>query len=103
MAYIIVADDDPLLEDLVSFKLEAAGHHVLTVADGQAAIDALADEPLDMLVLAAMMPVLSGRQVLQRIRAEADGLAVWPRDDHVPERAAGGGDVTFNPAGPGHR
>lgn len=70
MAYIIVADDDPLLGDLVRFKLESAGHRVLTVADGQSAIDSIGAEQPDVLVLDAMMPVVSGRQVLQRVRAQ---------------------------------
>ena len=68
MAYIMVADDDPLASALVCFKLEAAGHRVLPVANGQAALDAINAEVPDILILDSMMPVLSGQQVLQRVR-----------------------------------
>ena len=71
MAYIIVADDDPLAGALLRFKLEADGHRILVVANGQAAIDAIDAEVPDILILDSMMPVLSGQQVLQRVRATA--------------------------------
>lgn len=69
MAYIIVADDDPLLGDLVRFKLAPDGHRILVVENGQAALDAIALETPDILILDSMMPILSGKQVLQQIKA----------------------------------
>lgn len=71
MAYIIVADDDPLLGELVRFKLESAGHRVDVIENGQSALEAVTARRPDLLVLDAMMPVLSGPQLLQRIKAHA--------------------------------
>lgn len=71
MAYIIAADDDHLLGELIRLKFEASGHRVLIVENGQAALDAMGSGLPDVLILDSMMPVLSGQQVLQRVRAEA--------------------------------
>lgn len=71
MAYIIAADDDHLLGELIRLKFEASGHRVLIVENGQAALDAISVELPDLLILDSMMPMLSGQQVVQRVRANA--------------------------------
>lgn len=71
MAYIIAADDDHLLGELIRLKFEASGHRVLIVENGQAALAAIAAERPDALILDAMMPMMSGQQVVQRVRADA--------------------------------
>ena len=64
MAKILIADDDPILVELVRFRLEGAGHQVCEAADGQKAIEAVKTERPDLIVLDSMMPLLSGREVL---------------------------------------
>lgn len=64
MAKILIADDDPILVELVRFRLEGAGYQVFEASDGQAAIEALTTERPDLIVLDSMMPLLSGREVL---------------------------------------
>lgn len=64
MAKILIADDDPILVELVRFRLEGAGYQVLEASDGQAAIEAVKTERPDLIVLDSMMPLLSGREVL---------------------------------------
>lgn len=64
MAKILIADDDPILVELVRFRLEGAGYQVLEATDGQAAIEAVKTERPDLIVLDSMMPLLSGREVL---------------------------------------
>ena len=71
MAYIIVADDDPLLAELVRFRLEAGGHRALLVENGQRALEEVNAELPDLFILDAMMPVLSGQQVLVQMKASA--------------------------------
>ena len=68
---ILVCDDDPLLVDLVRFKLTARGYDSQVARDGGEAMAALAEEPPDAVVLDAMMPVLDGYEVLRRIRENA--------------------------------
>jgi DNA-binding response OmpR family regulator len=77
MAHILVADDDPLLSDLVRFRLEAVGHRLTLVEDGQAALAAVRADRPDILILDAMMPILSGQQLLRTLKADP-GLATIP-------------------------
>jgi DNA-binding response OmpR family regulator len=65
---ILVCDDDPLLLDLVQFKLTARGYDSSAARDGGEAMAALAEQAPDAVVLDAMMPVLDGYEVLRRIR-----------------------------------
>lgn len=69
MPTILIADDDELLAALVQFKLEAAGHRVIIAENGAAALEAVARERPDLVVLDAMMPVLTGAEVLTQLKA----------------------------------
>lgn len=76
MAQILVADDDDLLGELLRFKLESAGHQVTIIEDGQSALIAAQSGDYDLLVLDAMMPVLSGPEVLRALVASGASLPV---------------------------
>lgn len=76
MAHILVADDDDLLGELVRFKLEAAGHEVTIRQDGASALEAARRGDYDLLVLDAMMPVMSGADVLRAVTLELPDMPV---------------------------
>lgn len=105
MAYIILADDDSLLCDLVQFKLAAAGHRVQIVSDGQKAMEAVSEKTPDLLILDSMMPVLSGPQLLSQLKASATTSAIpvimltarKARDDVVGALEAGADDYITKP------
>jgi DNA-binding response OmpR family regulator len=65
---VLVADDDQDIRELVELKLSSAGYDVVTVGDGQSALDALLSTRPDLAVLDVMMPVLSGTDVLRALR-----------------------------------
>ena len=67
-ARVLVCDDDPLLLDLLTFRLEAKGFSVTAANDGGQAMKALATDTPSAIVLDAMMPVMDGYEVLRRIR-----------------------------------
>lgn len=67
---ILVCDDDPLLVDLLEFRLAARGFRVLVARDGAAAIEMATRDVPDAIVLDAMMPIVEGHEVLRRLRAE---------------------------------
>ncbi len=67
-ATILVADDEPLNCQVVADCLNMQGYNVVTVGDGQAAIDALAEQAFSLLILDVMMPKLSGFDVARRVR-----------------------------------
>lgn len=70
-AYILIADDDPILSEAVSWYLEAEGFAVQCVRDGQAALDAFRAERPAAAILDIMMPRLDGFQVCQAMRGES--------------------------------
>ena len=67
---ILVVDDDPMLRRLVAMALRDDGFEVVEAGDGATALDELAARPFALVLLDGQMPVLSGRQVLERLRAD---------------------------------
>jgi CheY-like chemotaxis protein len=74
---ILVADDDDDVRELVVFRLERAGYHVVTASDGQEAVEVALAQPPDVCVIDVMMPRLDGYEVTERLRA-SPGLAEVP-------------------------
>jgi CheY-like chemotaxis protein len=74
---ILVADDDDDVRELVVFRLERAGYHVVTASDGQEAVEVALARPPDVCVIDVMMPRLDGYEVTERLRA-SPGLAEVP-------------------------
>jgi DNA-binding response OmpR family regulator len=69
MARILVVDDEPDIRRLVQVILADAGHDVVCVGDGNAALDAVSREHPDLVVLDVMMPKKDGFMVLKDMRA----------------------------------
>ncbi len=74
MARLLVVDDDPSVRALLCDVLGLEGHVVTEVADGYAALRALAAARPDCVVLDVRMPGMDGHEVLRRIRASTGGL-----------------------------
>lgn len=73
---ILVCDDNELLVELLSFRLENKGYRVLIARDGAEAV-ALAEQNLpDAIILDTMMPVMDGQLVLRRLRSQAETAAI---------------------------
>jgi len=69
-ATVLVIDDDSLLVDLVTRKLEAHGFHVEAATDGFAGLARARVLKPDLIVLDQMMPKMDGREVLRLLRAD---------------------------------
>ena len=69
---VLLCDDDPLLVDLVQYRLAARGYDVLVARDGGEAIEQSRVQRPDAVVLDAMMPVMDGYEVLRRMREDAE-------------------------------
>ena len=69
---ILVCDDDPLLVDLLQYRLTARGYDVTVAEDGGKALRRLQDMRPDAILLDAMMPVIDGYEVLRQIRENPD-------------------------------
>jgi len=69
MARILVVDDDRVLLRLVQWRLERAGHEVVSVPSPQDALElVLGGKTIDLVVLDVSMPEISGVEVLQTLR-----------------------------------
>ena len=70
LAKILIADDDVILTEMLCFRLEAARHEVLTAADGEEALTKANEELPDLIVLDSMMPIVSGPDVLVKLKED---------------------------------
>ena len=57
---VLVAEDNPVNQEVALTMLENLGCRVVVVGDGREALDALAREPFDMVLMDCQMPVLDG-------------------------------------------
>ncbi len=69
-ARILVVDDDPNVQRLLSYTLKQEGYDVLVAADGAEAVRRWSNEHPDLMLLDVMLPKLDGYEVATRIRAE---------------------------------
>jgi len=65
---ILAVDDERHIVRLVQVNLERAGYIVVTAFDGKEALEKVASEQPDLVVLDVMMPYLDGFGVLQELR-----------------------------------
>lgn len=73
---VLVVDDEPALRRTVARMLASRGFEVLTADDGQAAMEILATERLDVALVDLMMPNVDGMQLLSHIRQTRAGIEV---------------------------
>jgi len=66
---ILVVDDERHIVRLVEVNLQRAGYDVVTAYDGVEALEKVASEKPDMIVLDVMMPRKDGFEVLQDLQA----------------------------------
>jgi two-component system OmpR family response regulator len=79
MSHILVVEDEEHLAFGIKFNLEAEGHVVSVVGDGQAALErvaATAHPAVDLIVLDIMLPGMSGYAVCEAIRGAGNNLPV---------------------------
>jgi DNA-binding response OmpR family regulator len=68
---ILIADDEPNIVLSLEFLLQEAGYRTEVARDGQEALDALARQVPDLILLDVMLPRVSGFDICQRIREHA--------------------------------
>ena len=73
---VLVADDEPSIRFVLRETLEAEGHEISEVEDGDAAALALASGRFDLAFVDIRMPGPSGLEVLEQRRAAGCDMAV---------------------------
>jgi CheY-like chemotaxis protein len=88
---LLVADDSETVLLMLQRRLEMEGYEVVTATDGVEALDSFKNAPkLDLILLDAMMPNMSGVEVLKQIRESGSKIPVVIISAHLdaqePER-----------------
>ncbi len=86
---ILVVDDSATVRKLISGKLEKSGHNVVCASDGVEALEYMAADIPDLVLLDITMPRMDGYEVCKQIRAN-------PASSHVPVVMISGKDGFFD-------
>ena len=103
MTKVLVVDDEPGVRSALERALALERHDVQLAKDGQEALDVLATEAVDAIVLDVSMPRVDGLEVCRRLRAAGDHTPVLMLtardaiDDRVDGLDAGADDYLVKP------
>jgi CheY-like chemotaxis protein len=67
---VLVVDDDELTREILATILDLEDYRVVLAEDGETALDLVAGERPDVIVLDVMMPGLSGFEVCERLKGD---------------------------------
>ncbi len=73
---ILVVEDNPDLAGLLVMHLRDAGYSVQQAGDGRSALQQLAGDAVDLVILDLMLPDLDGLDVCRRLRARPEYLPI---------------------------
>ena len=65
---ILIAEDEKPMAHALELKLSKAGFTVVSINDGEAALQALKDSKFDIVLLDLMMPKLDGFEVMEQMK-----------------------------------
>jgi two-component system KDP operon response regulator KdpE len=99
---VMVVDDDPQILRAVRTSLQARGYDVRSAGNGETALDQLATEAFDLVILDLSLPGIDGQEVIQRLRtfSEVPVLVLSVResqDDKIAALDAGADDYVTKP------
>jgi two-component system, OmpR family, response regulator ResD len=89
---VLVVDDEPTIAEVVSRYLERAGYRTRVAADGAHALELVARQRPDLIVLDLMLPGIDGLEVMRRLRQperERIGLILLTAKGEESDRVIG--------------
>jgi two-component system, OmpR family, response regulator MprA len=88
---VLIAEDDRAARESVSRALELEGYKVKAVNNGATALDSIATDPPDLIVLDLMMPQVDGLTVCRRLRTRGDRtpILIMTARTEVSDRVSG--------------
>src|SRR4028118_1025423 len=82
---ILLVDDEPSLQKMLTHALEREGFQIQVAGDGEAALEAFKSYEPHLIVLDIMLPKLDGTEVIRRIRAQSEVpvIMLTAKDDEI--------------------
>ena len=75
---ILLVDDEYDIQEIVAEILEDAGFRVIVAKNGREALERLEEDPVDLIVLDIMMPIMSGPEMVRELRKRYDARRIPP-------------------------
>ena len=70
LAKILVVDDENDILEMTSIMLSSSGHEVQTASDGKTALEMVKNNPIDLIILDAVMPGMHGLDVCRTLKRD---------------------------------
>jgi two-component system, cell cycle response regulator CpdR len=86
MARILVAEDEAPVREFVVRALEHAGHEVISVGDGQRAVETLITARFDLLVTDIVMPEMDGITLALKVSKDRPDMPILMMTGYAAER-----------------
>ena len=74
--FILIADDEQGVREMIASTLEASGYKVLLAGNGAEALSIQSSQRVDLMILDNDMPMMSGRQCLKEIKKQQPDLPI---------------------------
>jgi PAS domain S-box-containing protein len=89
---VLVVDDEDLVRDVVARMIEDLGYAAVTAADGTTALDLVARQTVDAVLVDLTMPSMNGAELITELRARRPDLPIalctgFDRDGRGPVKA----------------
>lgn len=107
-ARILLAEDDAVVAAVIEHRLESAGHTVYRCGDGHVVPTIAIEQRIDLMLIEARLPGVSGFELLRRMRSMDELTAIpviilaWPGNELEAVRAfeLGADDFILKPFSP---
>jgi CheY-like chemotaxis protein len=76
MARILLVEDNEMIRDLLSERLERKGFHVYWAVDGAQGVEVAKSEKPDLILLDMSLPVIDGWQAARQLKATVETQAI---------------------------
>jgi DNA-binding response OmpR family regulator len=102
---ILIVDEDPFIRDVLSQKLDALGYRSAEARNGKEALEKVAQDPPDLVLLDVMMPVMDGFQACRLLKDNEETrlipviimTALHAVEDRIKGAEAGADDFLTKP------
>jgi two-component system alkaline phosphatase synthesis response regulator PhoP len=75
-AKVLVADDDPAIQELVRLNLEVQGYQVIVASNGVETVRKALSERPDLIILDILMPEMDGYEVMRLLKNSEETSAI---------------------------